>query len=430
MDQTLRHIAEQTAGLWLEYREGEVRADRLAGRKAASADVTLTARRHSDFEESLVSRAKASVLALRERLTTHHAELSRQVGELSRECDEDIGQRLQETREQRQAAMAHLEGTSGPRSAAWIRAGQTLDEAERAFRAVRAEVGGRPLRRSFVRVYWPLLAVLALAEVPVNRLAFELFFQEQPAVSLLLALVVGAVLMVFAHMVGTLLRRAETPQKAPAQIRRGLAVALLLTLAAALAYILASMRQLYVRLLETEGGGSLADQIQQLTQSGPARAIASVASENLGTAGWTLLLLNVALFSLGAFAAFFRHDPHPDYEKVWRDQERARRQVAKLRGRYERASGRQLRDVAQRLAALDALLRETQGRRDELATREAAVEPFRRETTQRIANTIRSRSLAFLEGAIAAIPEGAPAGSSSLLHAATEAEILDRLGGT
>ena len=59
------------------------------------------------------------------------------------------------------------------------------------------------------RVYLPLMVALALVEVPVNRLAFELFFQEQPAVSLALAVVVGAVLMFFAHMVGTLVRRME-----------------------------------------------------------------------------------------------------------------------------------------------------------------------------------------------------------------------------
>lgn len=426
MDQTLRQIADQTAGGWLDYREGEVRADRGAGRKAATGELGLMPRRHTDFEDSLVSRAKASVLSLRERLTSHEADLRRQTDDLTRECDEEIGQRLQECRQARQVALDNLDQTIGPRSAAYGRSAQTLEEAEKAHRAVRAQVGGRPLRRSLVRVYAPLLILLALIEVPVNRLAFELFFQEQPVISLSLALAVGAMLMFFAHLVGVLMRRMEFPSKPAARIGRGLAILLLLSLVGALMYVLAGMRQLYVQLLQSEAG-SLQDQIQQLTQGGAASALASVANTDLGRAGWTLLLLNIALFTLGLAASFLRHDPHPDYESAWRAEDRASKRLMAIRVRYEKALAARRREFDEKQGALEQLLRETQAKRDQLDAHAVSVEPFFAKTVARIANTVRSRSLAYVEGAIAAIPAGGAAGPAAGLRALSEQEVRVRI---
>ena len=429
MDETLRQIADQTAGVWLDYREGEVRADRATGRKAAGGDIELLPRRHTDFEDSLVSRAKAAILGLRDRLASHSADLQRQVADLNRECDEEIGQKLQECRQERQLSMDHLDRTIGPRSAGFQRAAQTLEEAEKSHRAIRAQVDGRPLRRSLVRTYLPFLILLALIEIPVNRLAFELFFQEQPAISLGLALAVGLILMFFAHLVGLLLRRMEHPSRPAVRAGRAVTIVLLLGLVGALMYVLAGMRQLYVQLLQSEGA-SLQDQIQQLTDGGAASALKSVAGTGLGTAGWTLLLLNVALFTAATMASFFRHDPHPDYESAWRGQERARRRLTAIRGRYEAALGKRSRDFGQRQAALEALLRETQARRDQLAGHAAAIGPFYEKTLARIVNTVRSRSLAFVEGAIGALPIGAASGAGATLRAMSEATVHERIAVT
>ncbi len=312
MDHDLRQLADRTVGSWLDYREGEVRSDRAAGRRAATGDIPLLQRRFTDFQDSMIGRAKASVLALGAELAERARDLQRQLGDLARERDEHIGEKLRECREARQQTLQAMERTIGPRSARATAAAQALEEAERAHRAIRAEVGGRPLRRSLVRVYLPLLVALALIEVPVNRLAFELFFQEQPAFSLLLALAAGLVLMFFAHLVGMTVRRLDQPPPA-LQLRRAAGGTLFLLIAGSLMYVLASMRQLYVHLLEAEQG-SLQQQVEQLTESGAATAIARAASTDLGTAGITLLVINLALFAFGAAASFLRHDPHPDYE--------------------------------------------------------------------------------------------------------------------
>ncbi len=425
MDHDLRQMADRTVGSWLDYREGEVRSDRATGRKASTGDIPLLKRRFTDFGDSLLGRAKAAVLGLQAELTGHARDLHRQVGDLARERDEHIGERLRECREERQQVLQTLERTIGPRSAATVAASQTLEEAERAHRTVRAEVQGRPLRRSMVRVYLPVLGLLALMEVPVNRLAFELFFQEQPAFSLALAMAAGVVLMFFAHLVGMMVRRLEQPPPAM-QIRRAAGVTLFLAIAGSLMYVLASMRQLYVHLLEAEQG-SLQQQVEQLTQGGAASAIARAASTDLGTAGVTLLVVNVALFAFGAAASFLRHDPHPDYEGVWRVHQRSRGRLSRRTTRYEKAAAARQREFDQRLSALDAMLRETHTKHEELAAREAALGPFFSDTVARVANTVRNRSLAFLEGALGALTGGPSDGSVAELQALSEREILQRI---
>ena len=346
---------------------------------------------------------------------------------MARERDDHIAQRMADLREERQRVLHALDFAKGPASARFARSSLAGEEAEKAHRAVRAEVNGRPLRRSLVGFYLPVMILLALIEVPVNRLAFELFFQEQPAVSLALAFLVGGVLVFFAHMVGTLVRRMENPSTTTQQVRRGFGLALFIGLAGVLMYLLAGMRQLYVRLLESEQGSSLSALVQGLTGGGTAQTIATVANEQLGTAGWTLLVLNVVIFVFGATAAFLRHDPHPDYEAAWRQQERTRRRLSRLRGRYERVSGAKSRGFDEQLASLDQLLRETEAKHDELAGRERQVEPFLQETVARMANTVRNRSMAFLEGAIGEI-KGGVTGSLDDVRAMPEAEVRQRIG--
>ena len=427
MDQTLKQIASRTVGPWLESREAEIRAARAAGQRAATGDMALLQRRHADFQDGLLGRAKAAVLALRSELATYDRDLRRQIEDLARERDEHISHRMADLREEKQRVLHALDTTKGPASAPYARATLAGEEAERAHRAVRAQVNGRPLRRGLVGFYLPLMAALALVEAPVNRLAFELFFQEQPIISLALALVVGAVLIFFAHMIGTLIRRMEHPSQPGQQIKRGLGILLFAALTGVMMYLLAGMRQLYVRLLESEQGSNLSAIIDQLTRGGTASTLANVANEQLGTAGWTLLILNLVLFVFGATAAFLRHDPHPDYEAAWRAQDRARQRLTRLRTNYERAAGAKSREFDTQLASLDQLLRETQGKHDELVARAEAIAPFLAETTARIANTVRNRSLAFLEGAIAAIPKGPIIGSLDSVQALSEEEVRRRI---
>lgn len=421
MDKSLLAIADRTAGPWLNTRDGDLRADRASGRKAASKDLALVQRRHRDFEDGLLGRAKAATLSLRSELTALASDLRRQVDDLARERDEHIGQKLHESREERQRALTALEGKLGPPSARYSAQARTLEQAERDHRSVRAAVGGRLLRRQLVGSYWAVLLLLAVAEVPINRLAFELFFQEQPLFSLILAGAVGIALMFLAHLTGLLVRREPQPPLWK-QLRHVAGIVLILLLTGTLVYALASMRQLYVQMLQNEGG-SLQQQVESILRGNAATAVSQVASTRLGPAGYTLMVLNITLFAVGAAASFLRHDPHPDYEAAWQGERRSRTRLMRTRARFESRLDVAQKEHDTRIRALDELLRETEARHDQMAAQETAVGPFFAETVARIANGVRSRSLAFVEGALSALPEGAGGGSIQDIQATGEQDI-------
>ena len=273
--------------------------------------------------------------------------------------------------------------------------------------------------------YWAVLLLLSVAEVPINRLAFELFFQEQPLFSLILAGAMGIALMFLAHLAGLLIRREPQPPRWR-QVRHvgGLAIVLLVT--GTLVYALATMRQRYIQLLQNEGG-SLQQQVESILHGNAASAVKEVASTQLGTAGYTLMALNVTLFVVGAAASFLRHDPHPDYEAVWRRERRDRARLTRTRARFEARLDAAQKQYDTRIHALDALLRETEAKHAQLAAQATAIEPFFTEMVTRIANGVRSRSLAFVEGALAALPEGAAGGSIRDIEASGEQAILNAL---
>lgn len=422
MHKSLTDIADRAAGSWLDTREGDIRAARASGSRAASRDLSLALRRHHDFEAGLLARAKQSVLDLRGQAAAYAADLRRQIDDLARERDDHISRQLAEAREQRQAALAALESRFGPGSARFSAQARALEQAERDHRAIRAAVSGRPLRRQLVGVYWLVLLLLAIAEVPINRLAFELFFQEQPLFSLVLAAAVGAALMFLAHLTGLLLRRAPPPPLWR-QLRHWAALALILLVALALMYGLASMRQLYVQLLQNEGA-SLQQQVEGLLQGNAVNTVTQVASTQLGLAGYTLLTLNVTVFLVGAAASSLRHDPHPDYENAYKAEQRSRGRLVRTRARFESRIAEARKEHDARVRALDELLRETEAKHDQLAAQLAGVEPFVADTIARIANGVRSRSLAHVQGVLAGLPEGAGGAAIQEIRAASEADIL------
>ncbi len=424
-NKSLLTIADRTAGQWLEIREGDIRADRTSGRRAAAKDIALVRRRHQDFEAGLVGRAKAAVLALRTELTAAAADNRRQVDDIARERDENIGQKLREARESRQSSLASLETKYGPSSAKHSSQARALENAERDHRSVRAAVGGRLLRVQMKRSYLLALAFLALLEVPINRLAFELFYQDSPLVSLVLAGGVGIIVMCLAHFAGLLARR-EAPSGLRRQLAHGVTLVLIIALSLALIYGLAAMRQLYVQMLQNDSG-TLEQQVQSILNNGPATAVSNVVSTKLGIAGVTLMILNLAVFVVGCTLSFIRHDPHPDYEAAWRAEQIAKRRLTRTRAKHEARIATTRKEHDTKIQALDELLRETQSKHDQLATQAAAIEPFFFDTVDRIANAVRGRSLAFVEGALAALPDGTSGGAISDIQASTEAHIREQL---
>lgn len=169
----------------------------------------------------------------------------------------------------------------------------------------------RPLQVEYVEIYLPILIVLAIAEVPINRLAFELFFESMPLISLLIASAIGGLLVFFAHTIGSLLKRLQCIEIDANQENSYLAITLISILTVVLMYFLGLMREKWV---DVNAADNL--NLESFINLSDVTNAPSFDSFLLGSKGFTLLLLNLAIFTVGAMLSFKRHDPHPFYEKA------------------------------------------------------------------------------------------------------------------
>lgn len=237
---------------------------------------------------------------------------------------------------------------------------QRLEEAQTDYDRIYGTLN-RPPR--YARLwYWPCMAILALAEVPVNRLSFELFFGESPILSLIVAALVGAVLLLMAHFLGLSLRRfghnvSYVMNQNPgistfvAMLPSLVAVLLYTTLIGLLCYGIGLLRQGYLA-FTTRADPSFADLIDSNQYAEAAATL--VLQTALNVEGMIFVVLNLAIVTVGVLFAFFCHDAHPDYEKVDRNlkkQQRAKERVNVQYGRSTAGEEGRFAAVRERLSA-------------------------------------------------------------------------------
>ena len=192
------------------------------------------------------------------------------------------------------------------------------------------EVLGRPLQIDHTDFYLPALVVLAVAEVPINRLAFELFFESMPLVSLLISAAIGGLLIFFAHTIGVLIKRLQCKEIEINRDNVYLTITLLSILTMTLMYFLGLMREKWVD-VNDPAALNLESFINSATNTD--KGIAE--SFLIGCRGFTLLLLNLAIFTVGMMLAFLRHDPHPFYEKAVNVFNKAQEKFLTYKRKYE-----------------------------------------------------------------------------------------------
>ena len=192
------------------------------------------------------------------------------------------------------------------------------------------EVLGRPLQIDHTDFYLPSLVILAVAEVPINRLAFELFFESMPLVSLLISAAIGGLLIFFAHTIGVLIKRLQCKEIEINRDNVYLTITLLSILTMTLMYFLGLMREKWVD-VNDPAALNLESFINSATNTD--KGIAE--SFLIGSRGFTLLLLNLAIFTVGMMLAFLRHDPHPFYEKAVNVFNKAQEKFLTYKRKYE-----------------------------------------------------------------------------------------------
>jgi hypothetical protein len=353
-DHRLQQIANATLAGYLRYSSGDRRADEATGRKHGAAGEPKANDRECLYYTGLLSQAKAALGSYERDRTELVIDKERQADELGREADENYQKRKAGVLEERASALAALDKTVGQRSTRMQNAAEQFAASRGRAAQIEADLG-RPLRTSMVPVYPFVLLVIAIAEIPINRLAFELFFQEAPIVSLFLSFAVGLLLAFFAHQAGLWLRQATSHKTLGSKLGHLGGVVLIIAIAVPLLYFIAAMRQHYLALIEAEAATDFGTLLRQGLEGGLSSA-REVLSVELSGPGWTLLILNLALLTVGAIVSFVRHDPHPDYEAAVTQAKRAERRLNKMRSAYERQEAALSRQFDERISTLDRQL--------------------------------------------------------------------------
>lgn len=327
--------------------------------------------------------------------------------------------RLEQTFSAEQAAarvkkkeeLEKLNQSLGPSSPKYEECARNVERAQTELDLVRARLHGRPLRTSLEKIYLPFMVALAVLEAPVNRLSFELFFQESGAISLLLALLVGAALVFFAHMIGTGLRQIGSPRTRWLLV---LQIALILTaflISIVLIYFVAIARQQFVDLIEQEASSSLADAIRGV---GSISDVASVlASTSLSQTGKTFLTINLVVFVLGILAATVRHDPDQDYEPAFQRLTKAEKQLSILKSNHNKAVTRATEQHNEIINAVESRIQEAELREKNVRSELEQLKDKKQNDISQIASITRRKILAYQAGCQRAVNKSG-AGSLSL----------------
>lgn len=195
--------------------------------------------------------------------------------------------------------------------------------------------------------YWPFMLALMLFEIPVNRLSFELFFRESPTVSLGVAFLVGVILVTLAHRLGLVLCRFGYHVREAgwgAWVGQLIQVLLITATILSLIYGVSVLRQGYLD-FETQPDVSFSD---MLAGSGAAQMAGDMFKAGLGISGWIFFAINIGIVAVGLTAAYFSHDPHPDFQATDIDLKKAEKKYKDIKGqRDDAAAAEQRRHASQ-----------------------------------------------------------------------------------
>jgi hypothetical protein len=347
------------------------------------------ARDVSDFERSTLQKAKtiwqdyrAQKLLERKRGVNAFKEMTEQIERDSSRSEQTIGARQKK-------ALDLLEAEKGEDSSTFKSLKREYEEALNRQKEIETQLG-RPLHISLRNVYIPLMVMLAIAEIPVNRLAFELFFESMPAVSLLLSAAVGALLIFFAHILGEQIKHSRCPVQSVGG-PNSLGIGLIIFISLMLIYSLGVMREQLVN-LEAASVINLENlTLEQLTADTESNAAFSFA---LGSKGVFLVILNIAIAFSGVLASFFRHDSHPFLEKATLRAQQTSKAFLSHQQSYERDQISILRQFNQE-AELSEQQREQREQHIEAITKERnaidnEIEELRAELKMELTRSIRA----------------------------------------
>jgi hypothetical protein len=388
-------VARSTLTRYLSFGEKDTKPDREKGRRdGLNGYPPAPASDFSPHELERISQARAAVTAYDRHLHDVREQLDIDIDARERELNEGyLGQKESVIRS-KESALESLRQESGANSEAYRQLYAAQEEKKENFRRVELRLN-RPLQVHFPKVYLLLLFVLAILEVPINKLAVEFFFQESPLLALVLALTIGVVLITLAHFLGIMLRQLGHYRE-----RLGIkgyisAVIIIMATAFSLIYLISALRQQYVDFLAQEQQQDLAS---LLLSDGVGSMLGQTIQTELGIAGLTLLVLNISVFLLGVVFSFLRHDPHPDYERLSLERDRAIDRLARFRNEFEHKAAKLQSEFDEKVSYLDKKAIELESEIREMMARRDALQIEREHDLSLVVDVLRQQILAYQSG--------------------------------
>ena len=134
-----------------------------------------------------------------------------------------------------------------------------------------------------------------------------------------------------AHWIGTWLKHSSHHSKLRQRVPYYIGVLAALAIVGPLFLLLALVREKFIQFLERTSV-SFGEMLQT---EGFAETASNLIGTEMTSAGWTLVLINLAIIGLGIGASLLRHDAHPDYEALKRRADKTKRKYDKIRAQYE-----------------------------------------------------------------------------------------------
>lgn len=344
MNSRLAQIEKTTLFEFRQYRPFDRRVDEKTGERDGKNNRPATEDDRYLFRDRVIAAANAAIRKHYHQVEIYRDELATRESELQQELDERYAIKRDQIHAEFSDEISRIEQTVGPQAARHSAVREKFRRALNQERQIEADLG-RPLRIHLRYWYALIMAFVALVEIPINRFAFELYFAETPALSLLIAFGIGFTLMLLAHFAGTWLKRSFGATTRGQKITYLIGVALTAALVFPTIYLIALLRQHYVHFVETQNM-TFEELLGQRGVEGVAR---DVIETSLGTSGLMLLMINVLVVGIAVIVAVARHDSHPDYEKAILTRERYEKKYRRLQARYDKA-------VAKATATRDSLL--------------------------------------------------------------------------
>ncbi len=392
--QRLQQAKDKYLRRYVKYTAQDRKSDEKVGREHGGKEFPESTSRDHPFLESLKNESVSDLLAFGSAVGTIEHDVTARQTILERQRSEDFVLERDRLVNERREKLHEIDNQSGPSSPKFADARKKAQQYEAESRKYSAETG-RPCKVKIPTwAYVILLIGVAVCEVPVNQVAFSQIVEGTNAASALVALLVGAIVAMFAHLAGEQISRSTEKPSFRNNWFRYLLVLTLFVVMGVLFYGISLLRELMLSISRT-GNASFATLLQQ---GGVRETFGQLSAVEMTGPGYTLLFLNILIFTFGVIVSFYAHDPHPYYAKAVKNANKWANVVKKMEINHNRVHQKQGSEYDAKINALEKNIALIDGELQQLAQDLPLIKRMRADAASIIAAYVAQRVQAYEVG--------------------------------